>query len=97
MEPYQIFKTTYSDETEFNWDEFDVDWFCDIKNADVAQARLDFLRSPGNIYKLRHHGFAGPALERMWRSVLRACVGYSIPLTSTQTHMAQELGIILPR
>ena len=91
----QIFATTYSDDSDFNWDNFDVVWFCDISNADVAQRRLDFLRQAGNIYKLRRHGFGGPALDRMWRSVLRACVSFSIPLTTTQQHMAQEFGIVL--
>lgn len=93
LRPFQV---TYAEETDFNWDDFDVDWFSDVQSADVARKRLDFLRSPGNIYKLREHGFAGPALDRMWRAVLRACISYGIPLPTTQIHLAQELGIVVP-
>lgn len=95
MEELDIFRSTYSDESDFNWDDFDVDWFCDVQNQDVAQQRLDFLRSPGNIYKLRHHGYGGAALDRMWKAVLRAAIGYGIPLDETQKHVAQELGIFV--
>lgn len=96
IEPWAPFTSTYSDETDFNWDDFDVNWFCDVQNAEVARARLDFLRSPGNIYKLNRHGYGGPAVQRMWRSVLRACLGFGIQLDVPQIHMAQELGIIVP-
>lgn len=95
MKEADIFRTTYSDESDFNWDAFDVDWFCDVQNRDVAQQRLDFLRTAGNIFKLRQHGFAGAPLDRMWRSVLRAAIGYGIPLDETQKHIAQELGIFV--
>jgi len=96
VHPWAPFSSTYSDETDFDWDDFNVEWFCRVDSAEVAQARLDFLRSPGNIYKLQAHGYGGPAVQRMWRSVLRACIGYSIPLAPAQVHMAQELGIVVP-
>lgn len=93
---YQPFQTTYSDETDFDWDQFDVDWFCDVHSADLARKRLTFLSTPGNIFKLQKHGYGGPALNRMWRAVLRACISYAVPLNARQIHMADSLGVIVP-
>jgi len=96
MQPWVSFQVTYADGTDFDWDDFDVDWFCDVPSADVAKQRLDFLSTAGNIYKLRDHGYAGPALDRMWKAILRKCISYAIPLTPTQIHIGQELGIVVP-
>jgi len=93
---YLLFNAAYAIGEDFDWDTFNVDWFCEIGSEDVARARLEFLYSPGNVYKLCGHGFGGPPLNRMWRAVLRAALAYGIPLKGTQKHMASELGIVVP-
>ena len=91
--PWDEFNVTYVG--DFDWGDFDVDWFCKIENRDVAYARLDFLSTPGNIYKLMEFGYGEP-LARMWKAVLRASIGFGIPLTGTQVHLASEYGIVIP-
>jgi len=76
--------------------EFDVDWFCKIPSESAARLRLDFLRTPKNIFELRNRGYGGPALNRMWREVFRACAGFGVPVHTELRHLASELGVILP-
>ena len=89
------FTRTYSDESDFDWSDFDVVWFCEINSRDVAVKRLSFLSSPGNVYKLLQQGYGGEPLAKMWKATLRAAVGFGVPLTATQTHLALEHGIAL--
>ena len=76
--------------------DIDVDWFVKIPNRSVAQARLDFLRTPGNIFDLLKQGYGGESIDRMWRSVYRACIGFGEPIPGSLEHHAQELGVIIP-
>lgn len=75
--------------------DFDVDWFCKVPSADAASARLDFLRTPSNIFELRRRGYAGAPLDRMWRSVYRACLSFDVPIPSELHHHAEELGVVV--
>lgn len=76
--------------------DFDVDWFCKVTSETVARKRLEFLRTPKNIFELRRRGYGGPALDRMWRAVLRGCLSFQVPIPSELHHHASELGIIIP-
>lgn len=75
--------------------EIDVEWFTKIPSASAAQARLDFLRTPSNVYELRKRGYGGPALDRMWKAVYRACISFEVSIPSELHHHASELGIVI--
>lgn len=75
--------------------EVDVEWFLQIPNYDVASARLEFLRTPGNISDLLKRGHGGEDIERMWKAVYRACIGFDVPLPLTAQAHARELGIVV--
>ena len=76
--------------------DIDVDWFVQIPNRSVARARLDFLRTPGNIFDLMKNGYGGQPLDRMWKAVYRACIGFGEPLPDYLDHHAESLGVIVP-
>lgn len=76
--------------------EIDVDWFCMIKSEGAARARLEFMRTPKNIFALRKRGYGGEPLNRMWKAVFRGCIAHGVPIPSELNHLASELGVIVP-
>ena len=76
--------------------EIDIDHFVKIPSADLAREKLDFLRTPRNVHELMRRGYGGPALERMWKAVYRACVSFDIPIPTELWHHARELGVVIP-
>lgn len=75
--------------------EFDVDWFVKIPSKAAAEERLEFIRNQRNVTELINRGYGGEALNRMYRAVYRACIGYDVPLTSSMKHHASTLGVIV--
>jgi len=74
----------------------DIDYLLDIPNADVARRALEFLDDQVNEITLQErHGWAD--MQRMWKGVLRACIGFGVPLRPDQQAYARVLGIELPR
>lgn len=76
--------------------DIDVDWFVQIPSADVAEKRLDFLRTPGNVYDLLKRGYGGAPIERMWKAVFRACLSYDVVIPTSLHGYARELGVVIP-
>ena len=74
---------------------FDIDYLCDIPNASVAWATLRFLTDGGNEITL-HQRHTSSEVERVWRSLFRACLAYGVPLSDNEKQYARMLGVILP-
>lgn len=70
----------------------DVDYFCDIPNADTARKALSFLKDGPNAIELakRH---IDTDIKRMWKSALRACIMYGIALSANDLQYARMLGV----
>lgn len=73
----------------------DIDYLLDIPNEDSARRALDFLDDRVNEITLQKRHSPGD-MERMWKGVLRACIGFGVPLREDQQAYAQQLGIVLP-
>lgn len=73
----------------------DIDYLLDIPSADAARKALAFLDDRVNEIEL-HKRHSSQDVERMWRGVLRACIGFGVPLRKDQQAYAKQLGIVLP-
>lgn len=73
----------------------DIDYLLDIPNEDVARRALAFLDDRVNEVEL-HKRHTARDIERMWKGVLRACLGHGVPLREDQKAYAKQLGIVLP-
>lgn len=74
--------------------EFDVDWFVNIPSQAAAEERLAFITNQRNVSELIKRGYGGQPMERMYRAVYRACIGYGVPLTDSAKHHASTLGVV---
>lgn len=72
----------------------DIDYFCDIPNAEVARRCLAFLSDGTNEIEINKRHVMSD-IHRMWKATFRACLSYGVPLSANNKQYARMLGVAI--
>jgi hypothetical protein len=72
----------------------DVDYFCDIPNADVARRCMAFLKDGSNEIELAKRHVTSD-IHRMWKATFRAYLAHGIALSDNDKQYARMLGVVI--